>query len=92
MWLPCPSQERLSPFSLRNLYKQKYTIVYLMETVTAKLTSRLTHEVDSLIEAGWYANRSEAIRDALRDFVERNRLRRLESAIEEDIAWGKERE
>lgn len=59
-----------------------------MDTVTAKLTPRLTRELDALIEEGWYANRSEAVRDAVRDLVERNRLRRLEQAIEEDIAWG----
>lgn len=59
-----------------------------MDTVTAKLTPRLTQELDALIEAGWYANRSEALRDAVRDLVERKRLYRLERAVEQDIEWG----
>jgi Arc/MetJ-type ribon-helix-helix transcriptional regulator len=38
-----------------------------LETVTAKLTPRLAAEIDALVEEGWYANRSEAIRDAVRN-------------------------
>lgn len=59
-----------------------------METIPAKLTSKLVLEIDALIKEGWYANRSEAIRDAVRNLVERKKLVRLESAIEEDIEWG----
>lgn len=59
-----------------------------MDTVTTKLTERLTGELDSLVEEGWYANRSEAVRDAVRDLVERKRIHRLEAAVDEDIAWG----
>jgi putative addiction module CopG family antidote len=59
-----------------------------MDTVTAKLTTRLTRELDELIETGLYANRSEAIRDAVRDLLDRKRLQRLEAAVREDIAWG----
>jgi len=40
------------------------------------------------IKEGWYANRSEAIRDAVRNMVERKQLARLEAAVEEDIQWG----
>ena len=40
------------------------------------------------IKEGWYANRSEAIRDAVRSMVERKQLARLEAAVEEDIQWG----
>jgi len=41
-----------------------------------------------LIKEEWYANRSEAIRDAVRSMVERKQLVRLEAAVEEDIQWG----
>ncbi|MBC2700440.1 MAG: hypothetical protein HF976_03355 [ANME-2 cluster archaeon] len=37
------------------------------------------------IKKGWYANRSEAIRDVVRNIVERKQLARLEAAVEEDI-------
>lgn len=60
-----------------------------METVTAKLTDRLANELDRLVEQGWFANRSDAIRAAVRDLVDQRRLQRLEQAIDEDIAWAK---
>lgn len=63
-----------------------------MDTVTTKLTERLTTELDALVDDGWYANRSEAVRDAVRDLVERKRLQRLERAVEEDIDWALERD
>lgn len=59
-----------------------------MDTVTTKLTERLTSELDALVDEGWYANRSEAVRDAVRELVENKRLERLERAVEEDIDWG----
>ncbi|KAF5424775.1 MAG: Transcriptional regulator, contains Arc/MetJ-type RHH (ribbon-helix-helix) DNA-binding domain [Candidatus Methanocomedens sp.] len=59
-----------------------------MQIIPAKLTSKLVAELDALIKEGWYANRSEAIRDAVRSMVERKQLARLEAAVEEDIQWG----
>jgi len=63
-------------------------MVILLETIPAKLTSKLVAEIDALIKEGWYANRSEAIRDAVRNLVERKKLVRLEAAVKEDIEWG----
>ena len=63
-------------------------MVIQLQTIPAKLTSKLVAELDGLINEGWYANRSEAIRDAVRNMVERKKLVRLEAAIEEDIKWG----
>lgn len=59
-----------------------------METVPAKLTKRLILELDKLIEEGWYSNRSEAVRDAVRELVEKKRVEMLEAALREDIKWG----
>ncbi len=59
-----------------------------METVNAKLTKKLVFEADELIREGWYANKSELIRDAVRELVKRLKAERLESAIKEDILWG----
>ncbi|MBC2697216.1 MAG: ribbon-helix-helix protein, CopG family [ANME-2 cluster archaeon] len=63
-------------------------MVIQLQTIPAKLTSKLVAELDALIKEGWYANRSEAIRDAVRNMVERKQLARLEAAVEEDIQWG----
>jgi len=59
-----------------------------METIPAKITKRLILESDELIKEGWYANRSEMIRDALRDLIKKMKAERLESAVKEDILWG----
>ena len=59
-----------------------------METIPAKITKRLAEEIDELIEEGWYANRSEFIRDAVRDKLRTTKLVMLEAAIKEDVEWG----
>ena len=59
-----------------------------METVPAKITKKLEEEMDTYILGGWYANRSEMIRDALRRLIERMRLEKLEAAMKEDVDWG----
>ena len=60
----------------------------IIETVPAKLTPKLIAELDELVKEGWYANRSEAVRDAVRELVEKMRLETLQEAIKKDIEWG----
>lgn len=59
-----------------------------METIPAKLTERLIKESDEIIKEGWYANRSELIRDAIRELIRKVKAQRLETAIKEDVLWG----
>ena len=59
-----------------------------METIPAKITKRLAEEMDELVEDGWYANRSEFIRDAIRDKLRVSKLALLEAAVKEDVTWG----
>ena len=59
-----------------------------METIPAKITKRLAEEMDELVEEGWYANRSEFIRDAIRDKLRASKLALLEAAVKEDVTWG----
>lgn len=59
-----------------------------METVPAKLTRRIVVEMEELIKQGWYANKSELIRNAIRELVKKQKVTQLESAIKEDIQWG----
>ena len=59
-----------------------------METVPAKLTKRIVDEMEGLIKEGWYANKSELIRDAVRDLIKKQKVTQLESAIKEDVKWG----
>ena len=59
-----------------------------METVPAKLTKKLVLEAEELIEEGWYANKSELIRDAVRELIRKRKAERIEEAIKEDVIWG----
>ena len=59
-----------------------------LETVPAKLTKRIIMEMDEIINQGWYANKSELIRTAVRELVKKQKVAQLESAIKEDIQWG----
>ena len=60
----------------------------IMETVPAKLTKRIVLEMEEMIKQGWYANKSELIRSAIRELIKKQRLTQLESAVKEDIQWG----
>ncbi len=59
-----------------------------METVPAKLTKRIILEMEELIKQGWYANKSELIRNAIRELIKKQKVVQLENAIKEDIQWG----
>lgn len=59
-----------------------------METVPAKITPKLVAEIDELVTDGWYANRSEVIRDAVRGLVQRLKAEKLEQTIKADVEWG----
>jgi len=41
----------------------------VMDTVQIRLSHGLVERVDSLVETGFYANRSDAIRDAVRRLI-----------------------
>ena len=59
-----------------------------LEAIPAKITSKLIQEMDEIIKEGWYANRSEFIRDAVRESIKKMKAERLEAAIKEDVKWG----
>lgn len=59
-----------------------------MKTVPAKLTNRIIIEMEDLIKQGWYANKSELIRNAIRELIKKQKVTQLEAAIKEDIQWG----
>jgi len=61
-----------------------------METITteAKLTPKLLEELENIIKEGWYIDRSEAIRDAVRKLIIERRLSKDERNIVKDVEWG----
>jgi len=60
-----------------------------MQTITVKVTSGLIKELDRLVKKGWYANRSEAIREGMREVIDRRKYLAMKKAVEEDIEWAK---
>ena len=45
-----------------------------MKTVVVELPDRITTEIGTLVENGWFANETEIIQTALWEFMRRNRL------------------
>ncbi|MFH1683195.1 MAG: ribbon-helix-helix domain-containing protein [Candidatus Woesearchaeota archaeon] len=41
----------------------------VMETIQIRLTKKLVEEIDELVNEGYYPNRSEAVRDAVRRMI-----------------------
>lgn len=66
-------------------------VYFTMDTIPAKITPKLVQELDGLISEGWYANRSEAIRDAVRELIQKHHEKLTIKAIEDDIAWAKKK-
>ncbi|MGM0406291.1 MAG: UPF0175 family protein [Thermoplasmatota archaeon] len=50
--------------------------------VSVSLPEKMNEEIKALIESGYYDNRSELVRDALRSFFARKSEMRLVSAVE----------
>lgn len=59
-----------------------------MKTIAIDLPERMTAEMDTLVENGWFADETEIIRVALWEFVRRNRFALEEQFQHADIAWA----
>lgn len=62
------------------------------EVKTTKLhtevPAQLLGQLQALVDAGWFQDLDEVVRDALRRFVESHRQQLMEEFIREDIEWG----
>ena len=59
-----------------------------MENIEAKLTPKLLEEVEKMIKEGLYADRDEAIRDAIRRLIREIRYSVEEENLLKDAEWG----
>lgn len=59
-----------------------------MEIIEAKLTPKLLEEVEKLIKEGLYADRDEAIRDAIRRLIREIKYPAEEENLLKDAEWG----
>lgn len=58
------------------------------DSVPTKFPEKLKEAMDDAVEEGWYANRSELVRDAVRKQLKEMKADRLEEAIKKDVEWG----
>lgn len=58
-------------------------ITMVMETIQIRLTKRLVEELDKMIKEGFYPNKSEAVRDAVRRLILEQELGELGEELEE---------
>lgn len=56
--------------------------------MTLELPHALSAELDAAVEAGWFADPSEAVRAAVRDFVNHRKLSLQEQQQLADIEWA----
>ena len=59
-----------------------------LENIEAKLTPKLLEEVEKMIKEGLYADRDEAIRDAIRRLIREIRYSVEEENLLKDAEWG----
>lgn len=59
-----------------------------MKTIAVELPDRVTVEMNTLVENGWFVDETEIIRMALWEFVRRNRFAIAEQFQRADIAWA----
>lgn len=60
-----------------------------MKTMTLELPENLATDVDNAVKAGWFTDPQEAIRQAVREFLNSHRLELQERQQLEDIAWAR---
>ncbi|HEY2411653.1 MAG TPA: ribbon-helix-helix domain-containing protein [Pirellulaceae bacterium] len=59
-----------------------------MKTVEAKIPDRLDRAIDALVEGGWFPNRDEVVRQAIRRFLDAHQPNLMEKFVREDVDWG----
>jgi Arc/MetJ-type ribon-helix-helix transcriptional regulator len=59
-----------------------------MRSVIIELPDQLAEELDSVVQSGWFDDESDAVRQALREFLSRQRRKLEEQFQREDIAWA----
>ncbi|MCX7421621.1 MAG: ribbon-helix-helix domain-containing protein [Planctomycetia bacterium] len=60
-----------------------------MKTMTLELSEQLATDVDNAVKAGWFTDPQEAIRQAVREFLNSRRLQLQEQQQLEDVEWAR---
>lgn len=57
-------------------------VMHMSEAVFLKIPEKIKKEADLYVKSGYFDNRSELIREALREYLEKMRSKNLEIAVE----------
>ena len=59
-----------------------------MKSLQIELPDKLAHELDIMVQTGWFRSEDEVIRFALLEFIRHHRFALQEQFQREDIAWA----
>ncbi len=59
-----------------------------MRTIQVEITDKLAEELDTMLQEGWFQTQEEAVRFAILQLVESQRLALQERFQREDIEWA----
>jgi len=59
-----------------------------MSTVEATISDKLGHQIDALVNQGWFRSRDELFQEAIRRLLASHRPELMEQFIREDVEWG----
>ncbi len=59
-----------------------------MKTIQVEITDKLAEELDAMLREGWFQNQGEAVRFAILQLVETQKLALQERFQREDITWA----
>lgn len=59
-----------------------------MRAIMLELPEKLADEVDRAVQAGWFVDPQEAIRGALREYLNSRRLELQELQQLDDVSWA----
>ena len=70
------------------MIKHYYYITMVMQTVQIRLTKKLVEKLGELVKEGFYPNKSEAVRDAVRRLIIEQELGELGEELKEGEVKG----
>lgn len=59
-----------------------------MKTIQAELPEKLYEEIQALVQAGWFPNEQELLREAVRRYLDSHRPELMQQFIHADVEWG----
>jgi len=59
-----------------------------MKTVETTIPDKLDRAIDELVARGWFSNRNQVVREAIRRFLDAHQPELMEKFVRQDVEWG----